>query len=368
MNSKYKYLFEIVISFVIAFAIIIIFFSKEENFENLALGKYTKPYFAKQNEFPVQTIALRNHQKIIEGIQNRNNKSIVLILGNSQSHSINQLKVGDNTFVGVLSDSLQKKSIEIIGSSVPNGNLEEFYLIYKLWQSKIKLNALVVPIFLDDTREEGIQKAFFNDIKTFTIQDSNSVAKSINKELKTFEKNENVDVLALSQTYQEKTETSLNKFLDQQFSPWHLRANVRGGFFNNLYKLRNTVFGIDARTKRGIIKEAYHKNMEALKALIADCNIHHIPILIYIPPIRNDFEIPYFRNEYDDFKKEINTICEKNGASFINIENSVSNKYWGFKGTRTFWGEADIDFMHFQYAGHLLVAKQLQPQIEKLIK
>lgn len=368
MRKLSRGLLELIASIIIAFAVIMIFFSKDENFENLALGEFTKPYFAKVDSFPIQTVGFRDNDKIIEGWKSRGSKSIVLMLGNSQSHSINQLKEGDRSFPGLLSDSLQQKSIDIIASSVPNANLEEFYLLYKAWVEKMPVKAVVIPVFLDDTRENGINTVFFQDLSSYKMTDTNAVAQRINKELSSLSASQSEDVKALNQTYQEKTENGLNEFLNEKFPPWHLRPNLRGSLFNNLYKLRNTVFGIDAQSKRKIIKETYDKNMQALNAILADCEKNKIAALLYIPPIRNDYEIPYVRNEYSNFKNEMAELSKKYHIRFLNLEDVVPGKYWGYKGTRTLTGKNDIDFMHFQYPGHLLVEKALQPEIEKLIK
>ena len=61
-------------------------------------------------------------------------------------------------------------------------------------------------------------------------------------------------------------------------------------------------------------------------------------------------------------------MCKKYDATFLNIENCIPAKYWGYKAIPSFFGTVEIDFMHFQYPGHLLVAKALQPQIEKLVQ
>jgi hypothetical protein len=368
MRKLSKGLVELIASLIIAFMVIMLFFSKEENFENLALGEFTKVYFAEADTFPIQTIGLRNIDKIVEGWKSRGSKEVVLMLGNSQSHSINQLKEGDQTFPGILSDSLRKKSIDIIASSVPNANLEEFYLLYKAWMERLPVKAVVVPVFLDDTRENGVHTVFFQDLVAFKISDTNAVAQRINKELGTIAATQNQDVQALHQTFQEKTENGLNEFLNEKFPPWHLRPTLRGSIFNNLYKLRNTVFGINAQSKRKIIKNRYDKNMQALNALLEDCNKRHVAVLLYIPPIRSDYEIPYIRSEYANFKDDITTISKKYHATFLNIEDVVPGEYWGYKGTRTLFGKNDLDFMHFQYPGHILVGKALQPKIEELIQ
>jgi len=366
--KKYKSIIELSASFILAFSIILIFFKERKNFENLALGVYTKEYFGKVGDYPIQVLGFRNEDLIIKGCVERENEKQVLILGNSQTHSINQFKKGDATFVKVLSDSLSTQSIDVISSSVPNGTLEDFYLLYMGWKSKIKLNALILPVFLDDTREEGIQELFYKELGAFQINDSIEIAFKVNDQLKALNQSEKNDFAALKQTFQEQTENNLNEYLDKNFEPWHLRPNIRGDFFNNLYKIRNTAFGIDAKTKRGIIKNVYARNIKAFDALLENCQKENLPVLVYIPPIRNDFEVPYYQSEYQAFKKEIEALCVKYHAGFKNLENAVPNQYWGLKGTRTLKGLVDLDFMHFQYNGHIIMANTLKPEIEKIVK
>ncbi len=370
MNNvlKYKGLFELLVSFILALVLVLTLFHETTNFENMALGVYTKTYFGKVNDTPIHSMGLRKMKEIIKGSNDRALKDIVLVLGNSQTHSINQMKKGDITFPELLADSLNKKSIDIIASSVPNATMEDFYLLYKSWSSYLNIKMVILPIFLDDTREDGIQTVFYNEVKSFRISDTNTLARKINGELQKTESTATTDLAALHQTFQERTENSLDLYLDKNFIPWHYRPNIRGQFFSDLYKLRNTVLGIDAKTKRGVIKDIYKENIKALNYLLDDCQSKKIKVLVYIPPLRNDYEIPYYRNEYITFKREIEAISKKHDAEFMNVEDAVPNKYWGFKGTRTFRGLLDIDFMHFQYPGHIIMADSLQSKIEKMIK
>ncbi|MFL5763748.1 MAG: hypothetical protein ACJ77K_07370 [Bacteroidia bacterium] len=364
---KYSGIFELVASFVLAFVIIVAFFREKQNFENLALGATTKTFFAEINGAPIQTLGFRKQAELLKGLKERNPEKVVLMLGNSQSHSINQLKKGDMTFTALLSDSLRPSSTDVLCSSIPNATLEDYYLLYKGWKSRLKIDVLVLPVFLDDTREEGIQETFYHDLGDFRIADKNEVAEKVNVQLDKMNQQAS-DFPALKQTFQEKTENRINDILDNHFTPWHLRANVRGVVFNDLNKLRNTVFGINASTKRPVIRNTYERNRMALKAILDDCKNSSIPVLLYIPPIRNDYEIPYISSEYEAFKKEMEALCQQYGVKFMNLENAVPNQYWGLKGNRTLGGgRYDIDFMHFQYPGHKLVAAALQPEIKKLL-
>jgi len=60
---------------------------------------------------------------------------------------------------------------------------------------------------------------------------------------------------------------------------------------------------------------------------------------------------------YQAFKDQVKTDCNNAGATFLNIENLVDNKYWGMKkSTGSFNGKGEVDFMHFQEHGHQLIA------------
>ena len=98
----------------------------------------------------------------IEGLRKYANIETALYLGNSQSHSINQLKEGDNTMSGFLFDELISDSILFLSTSIPNANLQEHYLLFEYFKQKLKsLDLLILPVFFDDFREDGIREALF---------------------------------------------------------------------------------------------------------------------------------------------------------------------------------------------------------------
>ena len=296
MLKDYKKIIEIILAFGLAFVITVCFFNENVNFENLALGKVTTPVFATYDNYPVHALGTRNSEKIIEGNKNRKDTVTVLMLGNSQSHSINQLKDKERTFPGLLFDSLHKKSIGLITSTIPNANLEEYYLLYKIWTMNLKINALVLPVFLDDMRENGIQSVFFPNIGDFKINDQNAIAEKINADIKQAHKIQKAGSPENNATLQDKVELRLNQLLENNFDLWQRRPTIRGDIFSDLFKLRNTLFGINAQSKRKIIKDFYNNNLAALKIILQDCQKKNISVLIYIPPIRNDVEVPYVKS------------------------------------------------------------------------
>lgn len=378
VNKKYELLIEVALGFLLAYLLILWFFGGERHFENLALGVQTMPYMAKdENNIPIHIgyITDENEQLLLNGWKMRGKKNVVMILGNSQSHSINQKKDNEVNFVELLHRGLP--DLDILCQSIPNANLQEFYLSLMYWKQKIPVKLLVVPLFMDDFREDGIRDVFFKGLikNKFLISDTGDIVTIINNQLKGYWKNDNdtssalnSDFAALRQTYQEKSETSLNNYLNHVSKAWNYRANVRGEFFVWLYKARNTLFGIKANTKRKMIPQRYTNNMEALDKIIQGCLRSNIKIFFYIPPIRNDVELPYDHAEYDHFKKSIaQSVSHEPDMIFLkNFEGIVPGYLWGFKEATNLTSEKEVDYMHFQYKGHQIMADSIELMIKKI--
>ena len=117
------------------------------------------------------------------------------------------------------------------------------------------------------------------------------------------------------------------------------------------------LLGITANTVRKMIPGRYNQNYIAFNYIIKYCKAGKIPLFIYIPPIRDDVSIPYNIEEYNNFKKTIEADVKSYGHYIINIEHLVPARYWGMKkSTNSFIGKGEVDFMHFQEAGHKLLA------------
>lgn len=100
--------------------------------------------------------------------------------------------------------------------------------------------------------------------------------------------------------------------------------------------------------------------MEALKRILELTASEEIPTLIYIPPIRTDVEVPYVLQEYEAFKTEMNdAVAAHPHARFKNWEGIVPGELWGLKASTTGDDEPELDFMHFQYRGHQILADSL---------
>ncbi|RYE56806.1 MAG: hypothetical protein EOP48_07200 [Sphingobacteriales bacterium] len=91
-------------------------------------------------------------------------------------------------FVRRLRDSLMPEYC-LLTHTVPNASLQEFAVMYAYWKNRFPIREIVIPIFMDDVREDGIRDFFFQRLveDQFLLEDTSSaIAKKINRELRAF--------------------------------------------------------------------------------------------------------------------------------------------------------------------------------------
>ena len=54
-------------------------------------------------------------------------------------------------------------------------------------------------------------------------------------------------------------------------------------------------------------------------------------------------------------------------ANFVNLENIVLGEYWGSKASTSIDNNLELDFMHFQYKGHEILADTILNHINNII-
>jgi hypothetical protein len=125
------------------------------------------------------------------------------------------------------------------------------------------------------------------------------------------------------------------------------------------------LFAIKATTERKMIPARFEKNFLALQKTLDHADQRDIPVLLYIPPIRTDVKVPYDLVEYEDFKNKVFLMAsEYNGVTFKNWEAIVPGKYWGLKASTSGDSEPELDFMHFQFRGHEILADSILNVLE----
>jgi hypothetical protein len=347
--------------------LILSFWSKslDENkrFDELALGKYTSTLFGKVDGISIHCGDFSDMHKCIDGYQkNGTNKEIVLWLGNSQLHAINQSKLNDQTASMLLHKKLADKSKYLLTFSQANANLKEHYVVFQNLYQELPISTLVLPIFFDDMRESGVRKTILDMNRYSKIDQDESKSKKVD-----IGGVQNLEsIISTSHGIQKKVEGFLEGVISEEWSLWDNRNIFRGEIFSFLHLFRNKVFDINASTKRYKIEGRYAINISEFEKILNFSYQNKINIIVYIPPIRNDVEIPYDTKEYNDFKKEIQLLSEKYKASFFILDDIVPRKYWGNKAS-TLLGEdnEEIDFMHFQAEGHNVLANKIYNLLTK---
>ncbi|MFM7854992.1 MAG: hypothetical protein ACKO96_24470, partial [Flammeovirgaceae bacterium] len=249
-----KLAFEILIGLAASYFVVFFFFSGDRRFEDLALGTETSTYNALDsvgNAIHIQHTDREEGLALVETWKKHGSKPVVLILGNSQTHSINQVKSGEVNYVELLHRTNKQHLYDILSISLPNASMQEFYLLFEYWRNILPIHTLIIPVFMDDFREDGIRDVYFKSLieSRFQIPDStSSLSKKINKELRAFwvrqqipTASSTVSEIVADSTFQDRSENYLNKVLEKKSLAWANRPNVRGEFFNWLYKIRNTV-------------------------------------------------------------------------------------------------------------------------------
>ncbi|MBK11982.1 MAG: hypothetical protein CL849_00445 [Crocinitomicaceae bacterium] len=344
-------------------------FQGTRSFETAALGTMTVSHYAKDLNGNSNHTERANPEEIEPLLNQLTNKTRhILILGNSQTHSINQKKHGQTVYPELLSKTLDSATA-VLTHSMPNANFQEFRVSHSWWSEKRDWDLILIPAFMDDLREDGLRKDFLKApvAEGHQLASESKLSTFLNAQL---ERLTNPPSEAGSEskqnTPQDITEQAINDWLSEHTSIWRNRSNARGDLFLSLYELRNKAFGITASTPRKMIPARYNRNIEALSNLLDHATSIGQRIILYIPPIRTDVPPPYDAKEYSQFKTTIESMAERHTLiRFANLENTVPGEYWGLKSSTDGDGKPELDYMHFQFKGHQLLAGALENEIRK---
>jgi hypothetical protein len=371
---KVRYLIlPLFIGLVIGLLALEFFVSKIDNtkkLDELALGEATSIYLAIENGVPIHCHDLEDAFSCLEPYnKNSGDEGVVLWLGNSQIHSINQMNDGDETAASTLHRQLQIQSRYLLSFSQPNASLQEHYVLFEYLLNKLPISTLILPLVFDDMRETGIRQSLsiaFEEKKLKQQLETTGIGRLLLSNHGSHDSSGN-DMEGLEDTVQEMSEVYLNSELESIWDVWANRKELRGHLLTSLYFFRNWVFGINASTTRKMIPGRYSINKQSLEAIVDSARDSNISVLIYIAPLRNDVKIPYDLQQYNDFKAEILSI-KREGVRVVDFENLVPGKYWGSKASTTVEDGQEVDFMHFQAGGHRLLTAGLLTELRLLWK
>jgi hypothetical protein len=337
--------------------------AEDRRLDELALGAATTSVFASRGQHPIHCSTIEDANGCIEGVRHRGSQQVVLWLGNSQLHAVNQHQPGQVTAVAALAPVLDAQHRDLVAFSQPNANLQEHLLLFAHLKRVLPLEWVILPAVFDDLRETGIRPKLapaLGNAATRDILGGSAVGRQI---LASAADAPEGDLAALRQTVQESAEAELNRRLESSVSLWARRPQLRGRLFTALYELRNTAFGITAQSKRRIIPGRYSRNMAALEQLLDMAARDGIRVLVYIVPLRDDVDTPYDASEYDRFRREIERLARRHGARFANFARLVPSDAWGMKSSTDTGDQLELDFMHFQAHGHALLARAVGEQL-----
>lgn len=363
----------LIIGIILGFFIVYLILPNKNNlkFEDLALGENNAPYYSKLNGVSIHCTGLNDLEDCVSGYKvNGVAMDPVIWLGNSQLHAINQYKDNDSTASQELHIKLKKNNQYLITFSQPNSNLQEHYLLFNHLLNELPIKLLILPIVFDDLREDGIRDNLLNAINNQKSQIELKMSQTGKNIIKIFENkiSEN-DLDSSYKTFQDRSESFLNKNLEKIWPIWEKRGELRANIFHKIYLFRNTLFGINPSTIRRIIPDNYDKNLKALEDIYNLSKKNDIQILSYIVPLRNDVKVPYDINDYQKFINEVELLSSSyNNIYFYNLDHIVPGKYWGTKSSTNLTGENELDFMHFTSEGHKILAEQIHKLINLNLK
>lgn len=335
-----------------------------KDLSELALGEGTSTYFARDkynNAIHISNIDSLSKWEVLNNWKNNGKKDVILVLGNSQTHSINQMKIGEYNYIEILRENIS--SFHIIGNTFPNASLQDFLISYSYWKKVLPVKSVFIPLFFDDTREiNGIGFDFYPQLveEYFQFPSDTELYMSLNNSIEGMRSNSNNDADGEVST-QEKFELLIDNFLSETFADvWPKRKDAQGFIFSSLYTLRNFVFNINPSTVRRKIPERYDNNMKALDLIIKDAVSNNISIYLYIPPIRDDHKIPYDLDDYQLFIRDVSLKAEEDNSIFFkDYSNIVPSEYFGTKESTSLSKKDELDFMHFRFEGHEILGDSL---------
>ena len=342
--------------------------------DDIGLGRGTSTDTPYVNNYPIHIFNTSMADSLKKGWELRGKKELNLWFGNSQLHGVNQYKQGQENCILFCYNLLAASGKTVLGISYPNANMQEFLVSVLFFTHQFPaVKTIIIPAFYDDMREDGIRNTISSDAVKLFLREANvkkyfanvpSIV-SLTSSAGSLPEKGAGDMTALNKTAQETSEKYLEHCL-LSWPIWASRPDIRGNIFNDIYYLRNTVLGIQANSVRKMIPGRYQDNYNALKDILQYGRDRKIPVLVYIPPLRNDVSPPYNVNEYNSYKKSVEKDANLNGAFFINLENLVPAKWWGIKASTSFDRSEEIDFMHFQQEGHRLIADTIYKTLKKI--
>jgi hypothetical protein len=302
-----------------------------------------------------------DHNLCLNSFEAAGSPQSILWLGNSQLSAINRIKEGDRAAPVLLHDVLAQRGEFLVSYAQPNANLYEHALAFGVLLRIYKPRLLILPVFLDDIREQGIREdiAKFTELPAYKeFERESELIPLIRQVLRPAGPQRDMARRDEDETLQQRFETAFTQILSEHWPLWKSREMLSGILASILHACRNRLLGIDAQTKRSVNAAVYNEKMIILDALLAEANKHGIDVILYVPPFRTDIPGPYIDTEYSTLKLDMELMAVKHGVHFANLESIVPGPEWGTV-VDPVLGWSQYDFMHFTGRGHIRHADAL---------
>ena len=155
-------------------------------------------------------------------------------------------------------------------------------------------------------------------------------------------------------------EAALQSRLDENLALFAARARLRQALVVRLVLWRNRLFGVTSSTPRPFSHTLYRANLELIEMALRYARSQHLPVLLYLDPLRPLQPNPTPLQDVDRFRTDLPALCERYDAVCYDYTELLPESCWtvlspddetGFGG--------QPDYYHFTAAGHKILAQQL---------
>ena len=206
-------------------------------FEDLALGEDNIKFMGTANGIPIHCSDLSDLEKCRSGYEiNDKEIPVILWLGNSQLHAINQAQPNDNVSSSMLHIMLKEHGKYTLTFSQPNANLQEHFILFAHLINIFPIETLILPIVFDDMREDEVRKNikialdYYETLKNIkeTSTGKNLIFSNQKKDIA------GNTLKSKKKTLQENWEHNLNLKLGDVWTFWRERKILKSELFHKL--------------------------------------------------------------------------------------------------------------------------------------
>lgn len=334
---------------------------------------------AKFLEGSINGIPARDNKfKPVEALRNLRSKKdykgrLIIWIGNSQQHTINQPQPGDELASVVLHKSLNGNVFPgnnpVFGMSYANLSMSEMFLLTfaLLAQHEEKNPGLILlGVRFQDTKQLGLRSDFRELLDLADIEKQlSSFLASVDADNAIQDMTDEMVAYQAVKNERKTLEHRLSKITGSLFPLFREKDTIHSWLLMNLYELRNVALGIHTHTKRPVLQSRYQTAMQYLELTLNASKRTHVPVFVYNIPLRPGKSSPYIQSEYQRFRNTVSSLCSKYHAKYRDYDSLIPLDEWGSRKYVT--AEEEPDYMHFTGTGHRRLAHQVKNDISEFL-